>query len=120
MIVAMPSLISLIINAIIFKYVRSSTNRVEISSAVANNNQHRRINRRDLHLLRHMITMFCVFVGGWGPVYMYSLISPETPNIIVNLTFIILAELAILFDIINLFLYNHELRRYLFEKIFIC
>jgi ABC-type polysaccharide/polyol phosphate export permease len=117
MVVIIPSLICFIINIIIFKYVRSSTNRVQSSTAIRKNNQHQAINRRDLHLLRHMINMFCIFVGGWSPVYLYTIIISQNPNYIILLICEILAELSLLSIIMNLFLYNHELRGYLLQKI---
>ncbi|CAF5183212.1 unnamed protein product, partial [Rotaria sp. Silwood1] len=27
------------------------------------------MSRRDIHLLRHMIIMFLIFIGGWTPLY---------------------------------------------------
>jgi hypothetical protein len=116
MIVIIPSSIYSINNIIIFNYVRSSTNRIQPSSGIP---QNQCTNRRDLHLLRHMIIMFSIFVGGWSPIYLYTTISIsfDFASTIVSL-FILLAELSLLFDIINLFLYNHELRRYIQDQIF--
>jgi hypothetical protein len=115
--VIIPSLIILIINMTIFNYVRSSTNRVQPSSATMANNQH--MHHRDMHLLRHIIIMFSIFVGGWSPVYLYSLISLDYATI-VYLVFMLLAEVSLFFITINLFMYNHELREYLFKNIFKC
>jgi hypothetical protein len=119
MIVIIPSLICFILNFIIFKYVRSSTKRVQPSLVVTQNNQRQYISRRDLHLLRHMIFIFCVFIVGWSPVYVYSLI-PNNSNYLIFLIFQILAQSSVLIGIINLFFYNHKLRRYFFQKIFRC
>jgi hypothetical protein len=118
MIVIIPSLICLINNIIIFNYVRSSTNRVQPSSVVKKDNRHQHINQRDLHLLRHMIIMFGVFVGGWSPSYIYTtiVVNVDFTSVTVSLL-ILLAELSLLFTIINLFLYNHELRRHFQDKI---
>ncbi|CAF4080032.1 unnamed protein product [Adineta steineri] len=121
MVVIIPSIICLMNNMMIFKYVRSSTNRVQTSLEDAKNNQHQhqRLSRRDLHLLRHMIVMFCIFVVGWSPIYLYSIIVVQFSfsSIILSM-FIISALLSVLVVISNLFLYNHELRRYYREKIY--
>jgi hypothetical protein len=119
-VVIVPSLICLIINIIIFSYVRSSTKRVNPSSATTIASSPLCINRRDLRLLRHMIVMLCIFVGGWAPSYVYSFVAKTTFNNTVFLILIVLAELSITVDIINLFLYNHDLRRYLIARIFLC
>ncbi|CAF1108720.1 unnamed protein product [Adineta steineri] len=120
MIVIVPSIICLMNNMMIFKYVRSSTNRVQTSLENAKNNaqQHQHLSRRDLHLLRHMIVMFCIFIAGWSPIYICAAIgSAISITSTIASVFIILAELSLLIDISNLFLYNHELRRYYREKI---
>jgi magnesium-transporting ATPase (P-type) len=119
-IVVIPSLICFITNILIFNYVRSSTNRVHPSSLVANNKQHQSISRRDLHLIRHLIIMFCIFVGGWSSIYIYSLIDPGHSNSTIFFILLVLSELSLLIDILDLFLYNHEVRRYLFKQIFRC
>jgi len=119
MIVIIPAIICFINNMIIFNHVRLSTNRVQPASIAALNNQYQHTHRRDLHLLRHMIIMLCIFVGGWSPIYLYIIIvfNINFTSVIVSVL-ILLAEISLLFDIINLFLYNHELRRYLQDKIF--
>ncbi|CAF1191822.1 unnamed protein product [Adineta steineri] len=121
-IVIIPSIICLVNNIMIFKYVRSSTNRIQTSLENAKNNQqqhqHQHLSRRDLHLLRHMIVMFCIFVVGWSPINLYSVFVNvgSITSTIVSI-FILLGDLSLLIDISNLFLYNHELRRYFREKI---
>jgi hypothetical protein len=119
MIVVVPLIICFINNTIIFNYVRASTNRVQPLAVDTKKNQHQATNRRDLYLLRHMIIMFCIFVGGWSPIYIYAILVSDVlfTSLIVSLLFL-LAEVFLLFDIIDLFLYNHELRRYLLDKIF--
>jgi hypothetical protein len=117
-IVFIPLVIFCINNIIIFRYVRSSTNRVKPSSAIVQTNQHQPITRRDLHLLRHMIIMFCIFVGGWAPVYIYAIISLQLDSNLMAASFTVLSQLSLFLNITNLFLYNHELRRYFREKIF--
>ncbi|CAF1303882.1 unnamed protein product [Adineta steineri] len=121
MVVIIPSIICLMNNMMIFKYARSSTNRIQTSLEGAKNNaqQRQHLSRRDLHLLRHMIVMFCIFVVGWSPIYLYAIIAVQFSfsSIILSM-FIISALLSVLVVISNLFLYNHELRRYYREKIY--
>jgi hypothetical protein len=58
--------------------------------------------------------MFCIFVGGWAPTFILLIIECYMPvNGIVASCLTVLCELALLFDIIVLFLYNRELRKYL-------
>ena len=119
MIAIIPSLIYLITNIIIFKYACSSSNRVQKPSTIPSNNLQQHINRRDMHLLRHMIIMFCIFIGGWSPLYIYMIIVDVIdPTLVVASLLILLTEMSLLVDIIDLFLYNHELRKYLRNKIF--
>jgi Na+/H+ antiporter NhaD/arsenite permease-like protein len=117
MAVIIPSLICLILNIIIFQYVRSSTKRVQPTLTDVNNHQQSRVNRRDLYILRHMIIMFCIFVGGWSPVYLYPMFAIESYNGTLGLVFALVAESSLFLNIIDLYLYNHELRRFLLEKI---
>ncbi|CAF1160428.1 unnamed protein product [Adineta ricciae] len=87
LVVIIPSLSHVIINSIIVKYVRASSLRVrpEIRATQisminpTNQNQPRaqhqtKISRRDVHLLRHMIFMFFIFVGGWMPIYVMTVV----------------------------------------------
>jgi len=117
MIVFIPSLIYLIINVVLFKYVRSSSRRVH----PLNQQQAPPIPRRDLYVIRHMIIMFCIFVGGWTPIYLYWIINGERIfNQLVLSILIFLSQLSVLFDIINLFISNHKLRKYLKKKFVEC
>jgi hypothetical protein len=118
-----PSLICLIINLIIFEYVRSSSQRVQPSSQITRdgfyNSHSQRISRRDRHLLRHIIFMFCIFMGGWSPIFIITIAQPQLLFTSVTISLLILlAELSLFIDIVNLYVYNHELRRYLKGKFF--
>lgn len=78
-----------------------------------------KISRRDIYLLRHMVLMFCVFVGGWAPTFSMPIITYYTPiNNIIFSSISIWCQLALLINIIDLFLYNHEVRKYLKEFCF--
>lgn len=132
MVVILPSLISLFINLMIFHHVRQSTKRVNAQSqtiniddsstiATATNSNYKTISHRDLRLLRHIVFMFCMFIGGWSPVYIYALVKPISPWSSLTLSLLILlAECSLFVDVINLFIYNHELRRRLQIRLFKC
>jgi hypothetical protein len=118
MVVIIPSFICFIINIIIFQYIRSSRHRVQPTLVVPNNNQHQSLSRRDIYLLRHMILMFVVFVGGWSPIYIYPLVVVANYQSIIPWIIFIVANFSLLYNIFNLFLYNHSLRKYVLHKIF--
>jgi hypothetical protein len=105
--VVLPAGTSLINNLIIFKHVRSSSTRIQPLASPS-------ISRRDLHLLRHLLVMFCIFVGGWAPIYLYTNIHPSfhfTETIVTMFTFA--AELSVLCIVVDLFVYNRELTNHL-------
>ncbi len=117
-----PSLINAIVNVCIFTYVRSSSRRVrpQTKTAVTNmiNTQEPRISRREISLLRQMIFMFSMFVGGWTPVYLTVLIFYfDAYNLMIFYLATVLAELCLLCITMNLFVCNHELREYSKNKI---
>ena len=66
----LPLIICVTSNVLIFSYVSSSSRRVQ-TGTVPDETQRRTISNRDLHLLRHMIIMFCVSVGGQLRLYSY-------------------------------------------------
>ena len=118
--VVIPSIISTINNILIFTHVRSSSNRVQ--SALSNVGSSRSSaslsmrHRRDLHLARHMIFMLCIFIVGWTPMIVFSLIEPNYEiHMIVFASFTLLAEVCLSINLLNLFFLNHDLRRYLFS-----
>ena len=78
-----------------------------------------RLSRRDLHLLRHMLVMICIFLGGWTPLFIALWLQTRT-HIDQNLlaTLAVWCELALLCDIIDLHLYNREVRDYLWRIFF--
>jgi hypothetical protein len=72
------------------------------------------LSHRDARLLKHMIFIFTVFWGTWTPAYIimamigYGIsVSPITLHV-----FLMVPTLGLLIDIGDLFLYNHELRKY--------
>lgn len=125
-IVIIPALIFLLINIAIFTKVRSSSRRlVPVQSVTENQStnggQTSKFSRRDLHLLRHMVLMITVFVGGWAPLYLLlGMQSQFTIDPTLSACFTIWCELALLFNILDLYLYNHEVRNYLKSLLLRC
>lgn len=123
MIVA-PLLASAIINGMIFRHVRASTNRLHPQSiSIATSNTSRssveKISRRDLHLLRHIVLMLLIFLIGWTPIYTIAvLLNYMTISTDILRIFSLFAQLSILCDIVDLFVYNEPLRN-CFRTIFV-
>jgi hypothetical protein len=119
-------MVFLIINTLIYVNVRSSSRRVEGLPSLgtennADNARQAKFSRRDIHLLRHMVLMFCIFVGGWTPLYvLFAIQNQFLVNPIVSACFTIWCQLALLCDIIDLYLYNHEVTDYLRTTFFRC
>ncbi len=61
-----------------------------------------------------MIFMFAVFFCGWVPIYIIAVVNWNGNGIpyVVQHAIQILPTMTLLIDVLNLFLYNHELRRY--------
>lgn len=125
MLVICPILTSLILHIIIYNYVRSSSRRVnpniQVSEIGIQNIPHRRLSRRDGHLIRRMILMFCIFIGGWSPLYIYCIIIPDFSfTLLLSTIFTFWAKSCLLIDIINLYIYNQELTKFIINFIFRC
>lgn len=106
---------SAVTNCYLINYVHRSYRRVQ--PRIANDrSRHRpvKLNRRDIRLLRHMIFMFSIFVGGWSPIYVMSiLISSVSFHPLLLRSVAILAKMSLFLDIFYLFMYNHRVRSYL-------
>jgi hypothetical protein len=126
MIAIVPILINIVLNILIFRHVRSSARRVQpaqsvITATTGNINQQQRISGREIALLRQMIFMFTMFIAGWSPTFLLIAIAEFMQvNFIAYECMVVLCEIAVLSLIINLFICNHELRKYLFNKIRVC
>ncbi|CAF3816111.1 unnamed protein product [Adineta steineri] len=126
LVIVVPSMITIVLNALIFLHVRSSTRRVQphTMSTTTNGvmmNQKTRVGRREIALLRHMIFIFSIFLIGWSPIYLVNVINQFiTVATIPNGSSILLCEVALISLIINLFMCNHQLRQYLSNKIRVC
>lgn len=109
-----PLLICFITNAHIYYFVRFSSHRVQSEISSSDQIQRRKISRRDLYLLRHMIFMFGIFVGSWGPVFVLPIIDHFNP--VHHLLFEISdlwCEIGLFINMADLFLYNYKVRTYL-------
>ncbi|UJR38845.1 hypothetical protein I4U23_031510 [Adineta vaga] len=121
-IVTIPVIVNIIFNGIIAVFVRSSSRRVHevnvvITSATNKNHQQ---HRRDIKLLKHIIFLFIVFILGWGPIYIVlTLRDIILPDFLYNVLQI-LPTFTITIQIIDLFIYNHEVRQYWKERINRC
>ncbi len=103
-------------NIIIFSYTHHSTRRVQ--PANGESAQAPTLSHRDARLLKHMIFMFVVFFCGWIPIYIIAAIDwngTAISNVLLH-GLEILPVVSLFIDLADLFLYNHELRRYFTDK----
>ena len=111
--VILPASIGGVTNTLIYLHVRSSSRRVQ--GPVAFTASHRSgVNRRDIFLLKHMIILLGVFLVGWVPWLIIEIVEcfSDVSDLATYISCISF-QLALLVDIVDLFLYNHEVRRYL-------
>ena len=113
-------------------YCRSSTRRVRprifinhiesIPIDMSNNdntNNKPRVSHRDIRLLKYMIYMFLTFIIGWGPFYTLMIFGHSMEIYTFAYEFLcIWAEISLVCLIVNMFIYNTELRKYLLMKFF--
>jgi hypothetical protein len=123
--VVILSLICVIIHTVIFDSIRLSTRRVQLRSQITQTNssyiQGPKMNRRDAHLLRHMIFIFSLFVIGWVFFSFLAIVSSYIrvdQNVTTSAS--LSSEISTLSIVVDLFVYNHELRRYLRRKLLLC
>lgn len=119
--IIVPSIINLFFNALIFKYVRDSTLRVnpQLTSNNTNGtiNLNPRLSRREISLLKQMILMFILFIVGWAPAYAINILSIYVPiSAAAGRGCQLLDEVAILCVTINFYLINHEMKEYLINQ----
>lgn len=115
-IAVIPAIFLAITNGLIFNHSHRSTRRVRPGNV--NNVQVPVLSDRDAHLLKHMIIMFAVFFFGWVPIYIIAVINWNGNGIsyVLQHAIEILPTVSLLIDVINLFWYNYELRRYLTNR----
>jgi hypothetical protein len=109
-ITVLPTIVIAIVNLLIFTHTRRSICRVQATDE--NNNTV--LTQRNSRPLKHMLFMFAVFVSGWLIIYVADAIDLDGKTISHPVLdgLGILPSLSLLAEIINLFLYNHELRKY--------
>ena len=72
-----------------------------------------------MHLLKHMLFIFIVFLIGWTPVYVVSAaVSDGAISDWAVLLLQLMPVLSSLVNVVDLFLYNHDLRQYLKDQVF--
>lgn len=123
--VLLPILINMILNICIFIHVRRSTRRIrsQTISSLPNgvNNPQPKISRRDISLLKHMIFMFIMFIVGWIPTFIIHIADIlHSVSTLIEGIILFLGEVCLLSLVINLFVYNHEIRQFLFNRIRRC
>ena len=125
MVSLVPAFICVTAYVLIFKHVRSSTRRIQphtqTTQTSGTNMARPKLSRRDIHLLRHMIFIVGLFVMGWGFVNNVGTVNAYRQHD-ANLTNIavLFSQLSSLSIIIDLFLYNHELCQYLWDRLKAC
>jgi hypothetical protein len=110
--IVIPAIFLAITNSIIFTYTRRSTRRVQPMNG--DGAQPATLSHRDARLLKHMIFMFTVFWGTWTPAYIIMAMigyGISLSPIILHVA-LVMPGLGLLVDIGDLFLYNHQLRKY--------
>ena len=120
MIVIVPSCLNGLLNALIFLRVRSSTRRVHAVTmpwpTTLNPVLH---HTRDARLLKHMLFNFTIFILGWTPIYVLAVF--DTAQTVSPMIYELLRSLPILSSLVNvldLFWYNHDIRKYLKQRFF--
>ncbi|UJR21716.1 hypothetical protein I4U23_024793 [Adineta vaga] len=115
-----PTIAISIINIVIFNHVRSSSRRVQPQGQFpVVPVQEQKISRRDIYLLRHLIFIFCIYIIGWTPLCLIPLITyGRYIELSIYLIFSVLSELCLLCVVIDLFFYNHDMKKYLINLIF--
>jgi hypothetical protein len=103
----------------IFVKVRSSSRRVHAAITtmpVATNSKQQ--NARDVHLLKHMLFISVIFIIGWAPIYIISVVKlPLNMPYWIYSLLQIFPVLSSLINIVDLFLYNNDLRQYLKQRL---
>ena len=117
--VIVPLVICLISNGLIYLHVRSSSRRLQTGTGSMESQPRQVVSRRDIYLLRHMVMMFCLFVSGWAPSAMSDVVGYFTKiSSLVDWLITFWYQLVLVLGMVDLFLYNHELRGYLGQRCF--
>lgn len=123
--IPLPSLVNMIFNIWIFIYVRKSSRRIQpqnISGIQSGNNHPQaRVNHRDISLLKQMIFTFIMFIVGWTPALVINTITANSHvDSIILMGSVFLSVICLVALMINLFIYNHDVRQFIFNEIRHC
>jgi hypothetical protein len=114
--VILPAIMSGLFNFLIFLKATSYTQHMNKLSVLSSNSNY--LNTRDARLLKHMLFIHVVFVIGWGPICLLSIVDLYIDVSFFAYLFLqLLPALSLLINMLDLFLYNHELTQYLKEQI---
>lgn len=70
-----------------------------------------KLSHREIRLLLHALFMFSIFIVGWAPVYLViSIDYSGSVSIFVYVMLALWSEISVALIIIDLFIYNHELK----------
>ena len=115
--IIVPFCFCLAINVMVLMFVHSSTRRVATqieSSPPATRPKRAKMTHRDLHLFKHVMLMIWIFLLGWTPIYLIPVFFDETRvDPLLLRFFTLLTELSICSQVVDLFIYNRQLTRYL-------
>jgi len=107
-----------VMHIIILIYTHRSTRRVHQV-----NNEHTlqsiQANQRNNRLLKHILFLFVVFFVGWVPIYIIGVIywNGTAISYVSYHAIQVIPAICFFINIIDLFWYNHELRKYFQLKI---
>lgn len=115
-VVFLPAILCLIFNVLIFIRVRESLKRTQPTIQIVQNSQPQttttvKLSHREIRLLLHALFMFSIFIVGWAPVYLViSIDYSGSVSIFVYVMLALWSEISVALIIIDLFIYNHELK----------
>ncbi len=119
-IVILPSTLNGIFNLLIFLKVKLSTQRLSAGTMKVPSIQSNKkcLHSRDVCLLKHMLFLHIVFIIGWTPVTLLSIIELYIKIPVLLYLFLrLLPPISLVINILDLFIYNRELRQY-FKELF--
>ena len=114
-----PSILNAMLNSAIFRKVSLSSQR--LISELKKSSSMEALNNRDVSLLKHMIFLHIIFVIGWAPIAFIPILElfitiPHSVALLLR----VLPSISLLINIVDLYVYNHELRQYFREDFLKC
>lgn len=105
----------------IFIYARNSMRRVrthDIAAINSGNSQQLRISRRGLSLLKQILFIFTMFIVGWSSAFAINTITATSHvDDRIQMTCIYLSEIYLICLVINLFIFNHDVRQHVLHRV---